>query len=430
MIRRLLILIVVVIGLQSTITGQQSAIPDLDAWVGRAMQTFEVPGIALAIVKDDRVVVAKGYGVRRLGEPARVDEKTLFGIGSNTKAFTTTALGLLVEEGKIEWDAPVIRYLPAFAMWDPFVTRELTVRDLLVHRSGLGLGAGDLLWWPASTYDRKEIARRLRFIQPATSFRSAYAYDNVLYLIAGELIESISGQSWEDFVSSRILQKVGMTGSSVRHSAAAAGGNVAAPHAVVDGKVRPIRPFDSDNTNPAGGINSSAEDIAKWLRVQLSGGLLPDGSRLFSAATARELTTVVTPMPLGDPPPALAPLRANFNGYALGFNIRDYRGRKMVIHSGGLPGYVSRVVMLPEEKLGVAVFTNQESGSAFDSIAFHVLDAYLKASPFDWIDAFHERDRHAAEQLRAAETKAATARDAAAKPSMPLERYAGLYRDA
>src|SRR6266542_822040 len=178
---------------------------DLDAYVTRAMSAFEVPGVSLAIVKDGKVVVAKGYGVRKLGEPAPVDARTLFGIASNTKAFTATALGLLVEEKKIEWDAPVVRYLPAFAMWDPYVTRELTVRDLLVHRSGLGLGAGDLLWWPPSNYSRPEIARRLRFIQPATSFRSAYAYDNVLYLVAGELIETVTGQSWEDFVLSRIL---------------------------------------------------------------------------------------------------------------------------------------------------------------------------------------------------------------------------------
>src|SRR5580765_4142375 len=277
--------------LSTTLAGQPAAAPpDVDQWVARAMRTFEVPGLALAIVKDDGVVVAKGYGVRKLGDPTPVDARTLFGIASNTKAFTATALGLLVEEGKLAWDAPVIRYLPAFAMWDPFVTREITVRDLLVHRSGLGLGAGDLLWWPESTYDRKEIARRLRFIQPATSFRTAYAYDNVLYLIAGELIETISGRSWEDFVATRILAKVGMTGSNVRHSAAAAGGNVATPHAPVDGAVRAIRPFASDNTNPAGGINSSAEDIARWLRVQLSGGVLADGTRLFSPETARELT--------------------------------------------------------------------------------------------------------------------------------------------
>ncbi len=249
-----------------------------------------MPGLALAIVKDGQVVVAKGYGVRKLGEPAAVDAQTLFGIASNTKVFTATALGLLVEERKIEWDAPVVRYLPAFQMWDPFVTRELTIRDLLVHRSGLGLGAGDLLWWPASTYDRKEIARRLRFIPPATSFRSAYAYDNVLYLVAGEVIEAVSGQSWEDFVATRILAKVGMTRQQRAAFAAAAGGNVASPHAP-HRRRRPARsaPFDSDNTNPAGGINSSAADMAKWMMVQL--GARPAGRRL--AAVFREHVAAV-----------------------------------------------------------------------------------------------------------------------------------------
>lgn len=407
-----------------------AAPPDVDAWVERAMQTFEVPGIALAIVKDDAVVLAKGYGIRKLGEPARVDGKTLFGIASNTKAFTATALGLLVEEGKIEWDAPVIDYLPAFAMYDPYVTRELTIRDLLVHRSGLGLGAGDLLWWPESTYDRTEIARRLRYIRPATSFRSAYAYDNVLYLVAGRVIEAVSGRSWEDFVADRILKRVGMSGSNVRHSAAAAGGNVAVTHAFVDGKVRPIAPFESDNTNPAGGINSSAEDMARWMRVQLAGGALPDGTRLFSAATSRQLTTMVTPIPISDAPAELPHLRSNFNGYALGFGVRDYRGRKLLSHTGGLPGYVSRVMMAPELRLGIAVLTNQESGEAFDAIAYRLLDHYLGVEPFDWIDAYRKvRDRLAA-STRDTEQRAATARDRSSRPSLPLARYAGTYRDA
>ena len=425
MMRRIAVAIVA-----ATAAVQAAAPPDLDGWVARSMQTFNVPGLALAIVKDDAVVAAKGYGVRKLGETTPVDENTLFGIASNTKAFTATALGLLVEEHKLEWDAPVVRYLPAFAMWDPFVTRELTVRDLLVHRSGLGLGAGDLLWWPASTYNRKEIAQRLRYIQPATSFRSAYAYDNVLYLVAGEVIETVSGQTWEDFVSTRILARVGMTGSNVRHSAAAAGGNVAAPHAPIDGKVRPIAPFDSDNTNPAGGINSSARDMAKWLRVQLSGGVLPDGSRLFSAATARELMTIVTPIPVNDPPPELAPLKPNFNGYALGFGIRDYRGHKLALHTGGLPGYVSRVVLVPELKLGVAVLTNQESGAAFDSIAFRIVDHYLDVKPFDWIDGFRKVQERSDAAARDAERRASAQRDTASKPSLPLAKYAGTYRDA
>jgi len=404
--------------------------PDVDAWVGRAMRAFDVPGIALAIVKDDAVVLAKGYGVRKLGDRTPVDARTLFGIASNTKAFTATALGLLVEEGKVEWDAPVVRYLPAFALSDPYVTRELTVRDLLVHRSGLGLGAGDLLWWPPSTYNRKEIARRLRFIPLATSFRSAYAYDNVLYLVAGELIEAISGQSWEELVSSRILAKVGMTGSNVRHSAAAATGNIAAPHAAIDGRVRPIAPFDSDNTNPAGGINSSADDMAKWLRVQLSGGRLADGGRLFSTATARELTSIVTPLRVADPPPELPPLKNDFRGYALGFDIRDYRGRKAVMHTGGLPGYVSRVIMIPDAGLGVAVLTNQESTDAFDAIAFHVVDHYLGAAPaFDWIDGYAQFSARRDRESAADERGAATTRHAASTPSLPLAQYAGTYRD-
>jgi CubicO group peptidase (beta-lactamase class C family) len=427
-------LLVLPIALTATLAAQPAARPapppDADQWVARAMRTFDVPGLALAIVQDDSVVLAKGYGVRKLGDPTPVNARTLFGIASNTKAFTATALGLLVEEGKIEWDAPVVRYLPAFAMWDPFVTRELTVRDLLVHRSGLGLGAGDLLWWPESTYDRKEIARRLRFIQPATSFRTAYAYDNVLYLVAGELIEAIGGQTWENFVTSRILAKVGMTGTNVRHSATAGGGNVAAPHAPIDGKVRPIRPFESDNTNPAGGINSSAEDMAKWMRVQLSGGVLADGSRLFSPATARQLTAIVTPMPIGNPPAELPPLRNNFRGYALGFNVLDFRGHKLVMHSGGLPGYVSRVAMIPDLNVGVVVLTNQESGEAFDAIAYHVLDHYLAAPAFDWIDGYKTVRTRNETGTAEAEKRAAAARDAASKPSLPLVKYAGTYRDA
>jgi CubicO group peptidase (beta-lactamase class C family) len=368
--------------------------------------------------------------VRKRGEPTPVDARTLFGIASNTKVFTATALGLLVEEGKLEWDAPVVRYLPSFALFDPFVTRELTVRDLLVHRSGLGLGAGDLLWWPASTYNRKEIARRLRYIPPATSFRSAYAYDNVLYLVAGEVIETIAGQSWEDFVSTRILAKVGMTGSNVRHSAAAGGGNVAAPHALVDGKVRPIAPFESDNTNPAGGVNASAEDMAKWVRVQLSGGKLPDGSRLFSEATARQLASIVTPIRVGDPPAELPALKMNFHGYGLGLDIRDYRGRRLVMHTGGLPGYVSRVAMVPDARLGVVVLTNQESGEAFDSVAFHVIDHYLGAPGFDWIDGFLKVKRGNDARDAETERKAIAARDTASKPSLRLAKYAGTYRDS
>jgi CubicO group peptidase (beta-lactamase class C family) len=420
---RLLILALLLLG---TPPPPQAVPSDLDAWVQRTMTAFDVPGVSLAVVKDGRVVVAKGYGVRKLGSPELVDARTRFGIASNTKVFTATALGILVDEGKIRWDAPVIDYLPWFQMSDAYVTREMTIRDLLVHRSGLGLGAGDLLWWPASTYNRREIAQRLRYVPLATSFRSAYAYDNVLYLVAGEVLEAVSGQSWEDFVQSRILARVGMTGSNVRHSDATKGGNVAAPHAPVDGKVRPIAAFDSDNTNPAGGINSNAEDMAKWLLVQLAEGQLADGSALVKPATARQLSTLVTPMPIGAGQPELRDLRPSFSGYGLGLGVRDYRGHKLVTHTGGLPGYVSKVAMMPDARLGIAILTNQESTAAFEAIADHIMDAYLGASTSDWIAAYQ-----AIEKRNSASTQAAVAaRPAESRPSLPRERYAGKYRDA
>jgi CubicO group peptidase (beta-lactamase class C family) len=410
----------------------QQAPPAFDAYVQRVMQTFTVPGLSVAIVKDGKVMLANGYGVRRMGERAPVDARTRFGIASNTKLFTATALALLVEEGKVQWDKPVIDYLPAFALSDPYVTREMTVRDLLVHRSGLGLGAGDLLWWPPSTYNRKEISRRIRYIPLSTSFRSAYAYDNVLYLVAGEVIEAVSGKSWEEFVKTRILAKVGMADSDVRHSGATAGGNVAGTHAEVNDTVRPVAPFASDNTNPAGGIMSGATDMAKWMIVQLDSGRVSNGSRLFTPASTRQLWREVTPTPIGDLPPgmdALSHLQAKMSGYALGLNVRDYRGRILLQHTGGLPGYLSKVAMVPELRLGVAVLTNQESGAAFESIVYHVLDHYLNVKPSDYPAAFKTLNEQRRSKLREAESKASAGRDSLSGPSLSLAKYAGTYRD-
>jgi len=409
---------------------QPSFLSDLDRYVTQVMREFEVPGVSLAIVKDGKVVVAKGYGVRKLGESMPVDEYTLFGIASNTKAFTATALALLVEEGKLKWDGRVIDYLPWFQLSDPYVTRELNIRDLLVHRSGLSLGAGDLLWWPPSTYNRKEISQRLRYLPLATSFRDAYAYDNVLYTVAGEVIEAVSGLTWEDFVQRRILDVIGMTTSNVRHSDAEKGGNVATTHARVNGKVQVVKPFASDNTNPAGGINSNAVDMAKWMIVQLDSGRISETKRLFSARTATLLWSMVVPLPTAPPPPEAAPLRSNFNGYALGFGVRDYRGVKMVTHTGGLPGYVSRVTMLPEHKLGICVLTNQESGAAFNAITYYVLDRYLKAPKHDWLSAFKAIAARTDSTERAAEKAALASRDTTSKPPLPLAKYVGTYRDA
>jgi len=404
--------------------------PDFDAYVQRVMERFEVPGLAVAIVKDGQVVLAEGYGVRRLGSPEPVDAETRFGIASNTKVFTATALGILAEEGKLEWDSPVIRYLPAFQMYDPWVTRHITVRDLMVHRSGLGLGAGDLMFWPPTTFTRAELVERLRYIPPATSFRSAYAYDNVLYPVAGEVIAAVSGMSWEDFVATRILRPAGMTGSDVRLSHPDSVPNAAMTHARIEGVVQAVTPYLGDVVNPAGGIFSNARDMARWVMVQLDSGRVADGGRVFDPSVTRELWKPVTPIQFGDPPEELAPLRHDFQFYALGLGVRDYRGRRMLTHTGGLPGYLSQVAFIPDLRLGVVVLTNQESGEAFNSITYHVLDHYMGAPAWDWLAGFSTLKERNDATLAALEADATAERDETSTPSLPLDRYAGIYRDS
>jgi CubicO group peptidase (beta-lactamase class C family) len=401
---------------------------DFDRTVTRTLTQFQTPAVAVAIVKDGKIVLARGYGTRAMGGKVPADSHTRFGIASNTKAFTALALGLLVEEGKVKWDAPVTDYLPWFQMYDPWVTRELTVRDLLVHRSGLGLGAGDLLWWPPSTYNRDTIARRLRFIPPVRSFRSGYAYDNVLYLVAGQVIEAVSGESWENFVTDRLIRPVGMMDATVNHSDAGdATANQAATHAMVDGKMQQVPPFLSDNTNPAGGINASAEDMAHWLIAQLDSGKV-NGKRLWKPSTTRAQWSLVTPLNPGRAPASIAPRSTSFSGYGLGFFIQDYRGMKIVTHTGGLPGYLSRVIMIPDKRIGVAVLSNAES-MAFEAIAWQALDDVLGAPKFDWTAGYLALAASNDSSNAAAEHQAVASRDSTAGPALPLARYAGTYHD-
>ncbi len=412
------------------LAAQEAPPPDFDRFVEQVMERFEVPGLSVAIVKDGSIIQAKGYGLRRLGSVERVDDETLFGIASNTKVFTATALGMLVEDGLLEWDTPVVRYLPDFQMYDPWVTRHITVRDLLVHRSGLGLGAGDLMFWPPSTFTRTELVERLRYIPPATSFRSAYAYDNVLYPVAGEVIAAVSGMSWEEFIGARIFEPAGMTGSDVRLSHPDRVPNAAMTHARVDGTVQAVSPYLGDVVNPAGGIFSNASDMARWLMVQLDSGRVGDRGRVFDAGVTRELWKPVTPIEFGDPPAELAPLRHDFQFYALGIGVRDYRGRRMLTHTGGLPGYLSQVALIPDLKLGVVVLTNQESGEAFNAITYHVLDHYMEAPAWDWLEGFAAVKERADAAVARVEASATRGRDASSTPALALERYAGTYADA
>jgi CubicO group peptidase (beta-lactamase class C family) len=413
------------------LVAQNSSSADLDGYVTRAMKTFEVPGLSLAIVKDGKVVVAKGYGVRKMGESTLVDENTLFGIGSNTKAFTSAALASLVDEGKISWDDPVYERLRGFQMYDPYVSHEMTIRDLLCHRSGMGLGEGDLLFWPHTTYTRDDIIYRLRFMKPASSFRSHYAYDNLMYIVAGQIIPAVTGKSWEDYIRERILKPLGMNTTNLSNAAFKPGDDYAWPHSKVDGKLQTVEFINLDNAAPAGSINSSAAEMAKWIGLQLNHGKFPGSeNRLFSERQSREMWTGQTllPISLGESP--LSALRPKFTAYALGWGVRDYHGRKLAGHTGGVEGFVSRVMLVPEENLGVVILTNAEESGAFDSILFHILDSYFGLAATDWIAAFRSAKEQEEKEAGEVMKKQESGRAADSRPSLPLEKYSGVYNDA
>jgi len=405
----------------------------LKADVERVMKEFDVPGIAIAVVKDGKVLAAEGFGVRKRGEPAPVDGKTIFEIASNSKAFTAAALAMLVDQGKLSWDDPVIKHLPDFRMYDAYVTAEMTVRDLLTHRSGLGLGAGDLMWWPTTNFTTDEIIHNLRYIKPATSFRSSYAYDNLLYIVAGKIIASKSGKTWGETMHEWILKPVGMANTTTSLDENKNFANVSAPHSKINGKAVPVKPMPVANAVGAVGINTNAEDIARWMQVLLEGGKvsgkLGGDKRLWSDKQAREMWTAQTPMTINTPRPPLAATKPNFYAYGLGFQLRDYQGKLVAMHDGALQGFYTRVLLVPDAKLGIAIFTNAESGPSLNALQYRLLDQYLGVTPTDWIGRIADIDREMQAKEAARVKGESASRAANSKPSLPLASYEGEYED-
>ncbi|MBU4433749.1 MAG: serine hydrolase [Alphaproteobacteria bacterium] len=408
----------------------------VDQYAQEVMAAFpDEPGLGVAVVENGEITLAKGYGVKRLGAPARCDQNTIFGIASNTKAMTAAALGMLVEEGKVEWDAPVTRYLPQFAMSDPVITKLMTVRDLLVHRSGLTLGAGDLMIWPAPTHSRAEIVAGLKYLPIGSQFRGGYAYDNVLYVAAGEVIAAVTGQPWEVFIQSRILSPLGMTDtvpmpSMVDHS------RRAEPHCRMGPPVRglgpqTVLPFDGsfDSAAAAGGVNTTPADIGKWMRVQLALGALPDGQRLWSEATARELWKPQTITNSSEGPTAENPVRPSIQAYALGWFVQDHRGERLLSHTGGLAGFISYTGLLPGRRSGIMVMTNAEENPVLRSLRYGGPDRLQGRSDFDWIASSKRVQAESDAKTIKEAAEAVTPKGGGAKPSLPIEAYLGVYRD-
>ncbi|PST84728.1 serine hydrolase [Pedobacter yulinensis] len=402
-------------------TGRQA-----DSLVEQTLRTFNVPGIALGIVKDGKLIHAKGYGVRSLKSGKKVDENTLFGVASNTKAFTAAALGILIDSGKITWDTRVTDIIPEFKLYDPYVTNEFTVRDLLTHRSGLGLGAGDLMIWPdSSTVTKKQMIHNLRYLKPVSSFRTKYDYDNLLYIVAGEVVARISGISYEDFIESRIIRPLGMTATAASWYRLKDRSNIIDGHAPSDGKLVPVGLSFTELANAAGGMYSNVTDMSKWVIAQMNGGQYGQDNkkRLFSAAVHREMWSPQTIINGG------SPYNTHFSAYGLGWFLSDVNGYLQVSHTGGLAGIVTQVTMVPELRLGIIVLTNQQSGAAFTAITNTIKDAYFGIKGKDRIkqynDARLKNEKEAADIVGKVQAQIASAGAGSPDPAA----YAGTFSD-
>ena len=410
------------------LAGQARTLPprlaEFDRYVTQAARDWKIPGLAIAVIKDDSVVLAKGYGVLDLARPDPVTEHTRFAIGSTTKAMTSAALGILVDQGKLRWDDRVIDYLPDFRMYDPYVTRELTIRDLLTHRSGLG--STDLLWARAD-YTLPEMMRRLRFVTPASSFRSQWSYQNVVYAIGGEIVAKVSGMPWEEFIRTRLFAPLGMSESEPLVAGILAKPNVATPHAELGDSVRQVPVRSTDAVAPAGSVWSSVADMAKWMRFILDSGRV-GSTRLLSPRTFSEL---VSPQIRADQAtyPALTLVHPHIFAYGLGWFVQDYQGETVWMHTGSIDGMSALIGLLPDRKAGIYVLANLDHAELRHALMYRLFDLYAGRAPRDWSKELLALFAPPVASAAAASTTPA-ARPAAVPPSLPLEAYAGSYVDS
>lgn len=401
---------------------------DVDHLVDRTRAAFHVPGVAIALIRDGKVIYRKGYGVRRAGDPATVDPQTRFAIGSNTKSFTTAALSILVHEGKLGWDDPVWQHMPEFQLADPTLTRAFVVTDLLTHHSGMEIGAGDLMLFERAQFTRDEVVDRLRYMPFTAPFRLHYAYNNLLYVTAGKLIEDVTHQRWEDFIQNRIMTPAGITACTAAPQAPQPGDNRATGHGVADHHAVPVPWSDIPAVAPAGGIECSVDGMARWARLLLGHGTI-DGHKVLSADQVNILWQPHALLPLPDYADRTA---THFRAYGLGWFMEDFFGHKRVWHTGTIQNSTSYVSFLPEIDMAVVVLTNQDDHHAPYALAETLSAAALGHHETDWLSYFRQEEdaADAATQKRASETgPGSTARPFITLSPDELGAYVGTYHD-
>jgi CubicO group peptidase (beta-lactamase class C family) len=424
-LRSVLLVVLLLLTGTAPLRAQSAEFAGLDTYIEEARRAWQIPGLAIAVVRGDSVIFARGYGEREAGTGAPVDEHTLFAIASTTKAFTVAALGVLADEGKLAWDDPVRRHLPAFELGDPYVTRQATIRDLLTHRVGV---AREDNVWIAAPFDRPEIIRRARHLEQARGFREGYDYNNLMYMVAGEVVAAAAGTSWDDFVEARLFLPLGMTRTASRHAVVQSRDNVSSAHIRADGKLVVMDRRDYDALGPAGSVFSSVRDMAQWVRLHLNGGSYA-GERLLAPAMLEEMHTPQVVMRIDSTTRRLFPT-LNFSAYGLGWRLHDYHGRKVVQHTGAVNYTRTQVGLIPSEGIGVVVIANLSSSALQTALMYRVFDALLGLPATDWSAEYLALDERSA--ARSAESAAATkaSRAERTRPSLPLEAYAGTYADS
>lgn len=396
---------------------QRTLPPDLDQQIERGMADWEIPGLAIAVVKEGEIVYAKGFGVKKRGSADPVNEHTLFGIASVSKNITAAALAILVDEGKITWDTPIVEVIPWFALSDPWVTSQVTVRDALTHRVGIGRMIGNRLQF-MSGHSRDELIRQLRYMDFQEPFRSSFVYSNMLYSVAGQVIEYASGQTWDEFLKLRLFEPIGMQ-SNTSITALDTARNAAWPHQYIEGEVLPIQRRNWDNAGPAGGINASVTDVAKWMMMQLGEPGVYKGKRLVSAEQMREIHKPQNVLPSATPYGPQA-------SYGLGWNILDHEGKRVLSHGGATDGFNTAAYLVPELELGIVVVGNSFNQLG-DALAYTIIDANLGVSGNDWFDRYLSGYQRTFARAKALRQEIHDARIMDTNPTLPLEQYVGRY---